>query len=114
MYHNTFKVLTIKALCFRGGEIFPLCLKQEKCLQSNGSVGLYNGVQQKTMSFELYTFFLFQYVSHQSFRQFLNITINMDTIKSYNMTLSQLITLKERDDGKKNKTMASPSGSASI
>ena len=38
----------------------------------------------------------------------------MDTIKSYIKTLSQLITLKERDDGKKNKTMASPSGNASI
>ena len=38
----------------------------------------------------------------------------MDTIKSYIKTLSQLITLKERDDGKKNKTMASLSGCASI
>lgn len=38
----------------------------------------------------------------------------MDTIKSYIKTLSQLITLKERDDGKKNKTMAPPSGSARI
>ena len=38
----------------------------------------------------------------------------MDTIKSYIKTLSQLIILKEKDDGKKNKTMASPSGCASI
>ena len=44
----------------------------------------------------------------------LNMSIYMDTIKSYIETLSQLITLKERDDGKKNKTMASPSGCASI
>ena len=38
----------------------------------------------------------------------------MDTGYWYKYTSSQIIILKERDDGKKNKTMASPSDSACI
>ena len=38
----------------------------------------------------------------------------MDAINTFKITSSHLITLKERDDGKKNKTMASLSGCASF
>ena len=34
----------------------------------------------------------------------------MDTANRYDIALSQLITIKKRDDGKKNETMEAPAG----